>query len=492
MDPFSAGTGALSVISLAIQLGAGVNKLWTVFNSISDAPKEVKSILEDLRLLRTLLASIQETEEVLGPDAVTNKALEICRKSIRNLTNIVDSLAPGFASQNSVKRKWTAIGAVMRTEKILKFKAGLEEAKSSLILAQSISLERNNRQRHQCIEQTLLPLQQLKQGMSKIHEIHNSLIFQSRTMTTTDSQASNTIDGLSSDIHKAVESWSSKQLHPIFEAELSKAIQACVSNMNQEQKPESNTTPGAPASNDRPNVTTFSKAFIRRSRKVGPLQSRSSRTGFGTLCCFVTTYEVVREVISPPDVVGDDANFGPVKQRETNIRFIFTPSRWLIKVGASQVLQFEKSKSDSRCWQKTLRTFKLVPYNAPVFEFCREGNVGAVRRLLINGHASVDDVNRIGETPLHIAAGYCQAETCLFLLQQGADRNVRDWGTIPRKPFGSACSPGQQMDDRCRSLLPTNLRPNMINTMKAFFSVGEEVDEAASEEALRDVFIWEN
>jgi hypothetical protein len=87
------------------------------------------------------LASIQETEEVLGPDAVTNKALEICRTSIKNLTNIVDPLSPGFASQNSVKRKWTAIGAVMRTEDISKFKADLEGAKSSLILAQSISFE---------------------------------------------------------------------------------------------------------------------------------------------------------------------------------------------------------------------------------------------------------------------------------------------------------------------------------------------------------------
>jgi hypothetical protein len=114
---------------------------WSLFNSITDAPKEFQSILEDLRLLRTLLASIQETEEVLGPDAVMNEALEICKKSIRNLTKIVDSLAPGFASQNSVKRKWTAIEAVMKTEEILKFKAGLEEAKSSLILAQSISLE---------------------------------------------------------------------------------------------------------------------------------------------------------------------------------------------------------------------------------------------------------------------------------------------------------------------------------------------------------------
>jgi hypothetical protein len=48
------------------------------------------------------------------------------------------------------------------------------------------------------------------------------------------------------------------------------------------------------------------------------------------------------------------------------------------------------------------------------------------------------------------------------------------------------------MDDHSRYLLPSNLRPSMINTMKAFLSVGEEVDEAASEGALHDVFTWES
>jgi hypothetical protein len=197
--------------------------------------------------------------------------------------------------------------------------------------------------------------------MSEIHEIHNSLIFQSRSVTTNDSQASNTVDGLSSEIHKAVESWSSKQLQPIFEAELSKAIQFCVSNMNQEPKPESNT---ASSSNDRPKVPTFNKSLLRRKHQVGAPQSRTLRTGFGTLRCFVTTHEVVRGVISPPDVDGDGENFGPVKQTEKTISFIFKPSRWLVKVGASQVLHFEKSKSDSRCWQKTLRTFKVCSHSS--------------------------------------------------------------------------------------------------------------------------------
>jgi hypothetical protein len=196
--------------------------------------------------------------------------------------------------------------------------------------------------------------------MNEIHEIHSSVIFQSQIVSTTNSQASNTVDGLSSEIHKAVESWSSKQLQPILEAELSKSIQSCVSNMDQEPKSESNT---ASASNDRPKVSTFNKTLLRKKQRVGAPELRTLRTGFGTLRCFVTTHEVVREVISPTDVDGDGANFGPVKQTETNISFIFKPSRWLVKVGATQVLQFEKSKSDSRCWQKTLRTFKVCSHS---------------------------------------------------------------------------------------------------------------------------------
>jgi len=46
---------------------------------------------------------------------------------------------------------------------------------------------------------------------------------------------------------------------------------------------------------------------------------------------------------------------------------------------------------------------QIVPNNALIFEFCREGNVGAIRRLLIHGHASLDDVNEMGETPLHVS-----------------------------------------------------------------------------------------
>ena len=60
-----------------------------------------------------------------------------------------------------------------------------------------------------------------------------------------------------------------------------------------------------------------------------------------------------------------------------------------------------------------------MPYNAPIFEFCREGSIGAIRRLLILGHASLDDVNEIGETPLHVSL---TAQLLTISVSLGLDR----------------------------------------------------------------------
>ncbi|KAE9368626.1 hypothetical protein N431DRAFT_61683 [Stipitochalara longipes BDJ] len=181
MEPFSAGTGSLSVISLAFQIAAGVNKLSSFLKSISEAPKEIESILEDLGFFNALLTRIQETDEPYGPDAVTNEALQECKKSIDALTELVDSLVPGFASQSNIKRKWTGVEAVMRTEKILKVKTSLQEAKLDLIAAQIVSLERSSQRHYQSVHKSLLPIQQMRQSIAEVHEMISS---PSRRITT--------------------------------------------------------------------------------------------------------------------------------------------------------------------------------------------------------------------------------------------------------------------------------------------------------------------
>jgi len=88
-----------------------------------------------------------------------------------------------------------------------------------------------------------------------------------------------------------------------------------------------------------------------------------------------------------------------------------------------------------------------MPDNSLIFEFCRQGNLNAVRQLISQGQGSIRDVNSWGETPLHaclstlyivselainyfqIAAANCNYELCTFLVDQGADREVKCyWG----------------------------------------------------------------
>ena len=53
-----------------------------------------------------------------------------------------------------------------------------------------------------------------------------------------------------------------------------------------------------------------------------------------------------------------------------------------------------------------LDTFRPVPDDAPIFKFCTEGLLSAVRRLLIEGQASVRDTDSRGRTALHVSRVY--------------------------------------------------------------------------------------
>jgi len=54
-------------------------------------------------------------------------------------------------------------------------------------------------------------------------------------------------------------------------------------------------------------------------------------------------------------------------------------------------------------WKYSLQIFRAVPENALIFEFCREGNLAAVRTLLSTGNASPWDRDPEGRTPLYVS-----------------------------------------------------------------------------------------
>ena len=89
-------------------------------------------------------------------------------------------------------------------------------------------------------------------------------------------------------------------------------------------------------------------------------------------------------------------------QYESQTSYTIYPAPWLIRLGIHYGLHLGFLSSPTQGWKTQLRTFCPVPDNALIFEFCRQGDVPAVRTLLSRGHASVRDTDSLGHTPLHV------------------------------------------------------------------------------------------
>ena len=62
--------------------------------------------------------------------------LKNCTAKVKKLMALVDDLEPGFASNSSRVRKWSAFKAALKSDRLKKFHAILEGLKTTLILVQ--------------------------------------------------------------------------------------------------------------------------------------------------------------------------------------------------------------------------------------------------------------------------------------------------------------------------------------------------------------------
>ncbi|KAF1992430.1 hypothetical protein K402DRAFT_399545 [Aulographum hederae CBS 113979] len=119
MDGLSGAASGIAVVSIALQLADGFLKLHSFWSSVNDAPQEARTILDDLFSLHRILEQIASNSS-----------------AIADATILMTEFEKGFRNGGKVKRKWTACKMVSKKEKLVAFRNSLEEAKSSLILAQ--------------------------------------------------------------------------------------------------------------------------------------------------------------------------------------------------------------------------------------------------------------------------------------------------------------------------------------------------------------------
>ena len=135
MDGLSGAASGIAVVSLAIQLGDGIKKLCDFWDSVKEAPDDVRAITADLKLLSSVLAEIASEEQHFEPDPTLETALKACCDNVTKLVRIANDMEPGFASKKPRIRIWTAFRAAIKGESIQKSQKVLEGLKSTLTLA---------------------------------------------------------------------------------------------------------------------------------------------------------------------------------------------------------------------------------------------------------------------------------------------------------------------------------------------------------------------
>ena len=136
MEVLSAAASGMTVVTVAVQLAESFKKLCDFWNSMKDAPEDIRAISVDLEILSNVLIRIAHEAQHVGPDTTLIAALNGCSVKVKTLNKILNEIEPGFSSTKSRVRQWTAFKAVVKRGELSKFQMALDRVKATLLLVQ--------------------------------------------------------------------------------------------------------------------------------------------------------------------------------------------------------------------------------------------------------------------------------------------------------------------------------------------------------------------
>lgn len=128
------GLAAAAGVAGVIQLVGSVRKLYEFWDSIKDAPEEIRAIALDSRLLLSVLAEIASDAQHVEPDHTLEAVMETCLSKVKALNTIVSEIEPSLVSSSSLVKKRAVLKGVLKAKKINKFRDSLGELKITLML----------------------------------------------------------------------------------------------------------------------------------------------------------------------------------------------------------------------------------------------------------------------------------------------------------------------------------------------------------------------
>jgi hypothetical protein len=133
---------AISIVSLAGQIGSGLQKLHSFWESVADAPSDVDRIMQDLQLLQNLVSAISHGYQRIPPqhgqDSVAAVSLGRCLAQMKKLEAIVEPLSKLCRLGSGRHRFRASLTAALKRDRIAKFSMELESAKVTILLSEQL------------------------------------------------------------------------------------------------------------------------------------------------------------------------------------------------------------------------------------------------------------------------------------------------------------------------------------------------------------------
>ena len=134
MDVLSTAASVAGVASIAVQLADSAKKLYDFWSSVKDAPDTIQRMTTDLQLLSDVLSRIALEAQSSRPDDTIVAHLRNCNVKLQSIVDLINKFEPGFASESFSIRKWSAVKAALKDEKLEKLLSAVESAKTTLII----------------------------------------------------------------------------------------------------------------------------------------------------------------------------------------------------------------------------------------------------------------------------------------------------------------------------------------------------------------------
>jgi hypothetical protein len=139
-EAFAFAASVISVVSLAIQIGDSVRVAIEFWDSIQDAPEELRRVSMQLRLLADYMIIIQHEHragQIEGfQEQLVKNALTMMKEDIDKLASVVSDLSRRSA-QDGLRRHWGRMQVVLKEGKISRLRDHVESAISVLTLLQT-------------------------------------------------------------------------------------------------------------------------------------------------------------------------------------------------------------------------------------------------------------------------------------------------------------------------------------------------------------------